>query len=153
MFSTYFLFKFLHITGAMVWIGGVCTLTLLNARIARGQDWAATASLARYGRFLGSTLMGPSALVTLLAGLAMVVQAEYSFGTLWIVLGMGGIVAVMVLRSAVLGKLNRQAALATAQEPDTPRLAVLLRRMTVWNIVMVLVLLVVVGAMVFKPTW
>ena len=35
MDTVYNLFKFLHIVGAIIWIGGVITASIYNARIAR----------------------------------------------------------------------------------------------------------------------
>src|SRR5262245_688756 len=87
MFSPYLFFKVLHVAAAIVWIGGVMTLTILNARLERTQDEAAVRFLAGQGAFFGRSVVGPAAGVTLLAGVALVVLGGGNMA-LWTVWGM-----------------------------------------------------------------
>ena len=51
--------KLLHVIGAVVWVGGVITLTILTARMVRARDFAALMGFARHAAFLGSVPSRP----------------------------------------------------------------------------------------------
>src|SRR5262249_12890593 len=72
MFSAYLLVKFIHVAAAIVWVGGGLTMSLLNARLARVQDRQGTMVLDQQAEFFGKAVFGPSAIVTLLAGVGLV---------------------------------------------------------------------------------
>jgi uncharacterized membrane protein len=56
----YLLLKFLHVTGVIVWIGGMLTLVIINARVGRGGDMAQLAALGQQSEFYGrSVWSGP----------------------------------------------------------------------------------------------
>ena len=58
MLTLFSVFKFLHIVAAIIWVGGVITMTLLNARLASTRNsaaimarrWSAGCRRARAGR-------------------------------------------------------------------------------------------------------
>ena len=153
MYTSYNLFKFLHVAAAMVWVGGVAALMLLPARMARTGDQAALAAFGRGSEFYGSRVVGPSAVVALLAGIAMVVVGDLEFSELWIAYGFLGLVVSMGLGGGVLSRIGHQLAeLAAAERPDGQRMAQLQQRMRILSLVNLILLLSVVWAMVFKPT-
>jgi uncharacterized membrane protein len=151
--TTYLLLKFLHILGAIAWIGGLLTLVVLNARMGREGDAAVVASLGRQSEDLGRSVLGPAMLVTLLAGLGAAGVARFPFSSLWIVWGIVGfissiIVGVLLVQRAA-GELE-----SAAREAGTadPRLAGLRSRLIALNAVNLLLLVSIVAAMVFKPS-
>jgi uncharacterized membrane protein len=153
MFSTYALFKFLHIVGAILWIGGISTLTVVYARLARSQDRSAVAALAQLARFAGQALVGPAAAVTLLAGIATAATAGFDFGLLWITWGFAGILASIALGASLIRRTTAEMGqLATAAAPIEGRLSTLQGRLTLLNLLNLAILLSTVWAMVFKPT-
>lgn len=154
MFSIYTLFKFLHIAGAIVWIGASFALTVLNARIARAKDRQALVALSHHGDFFGRAVIAPAAGITFVAGIVMIARAGIPFSTLWIAWGLVGIfVSWFVFGAILLRKTNQELnALAPTAALDDPRLTGLQQRLAILNTINLLLLLSVVWAMVFKPT-
>ncbi len=109
MFSIYTLFKFIHVAAVIIWIGGVFALTVINARLAGEKEQVALLSLSRLSNFYGKVVIGPAAIITLIAGIA-------------------------------------------TAAPKDPRVRALQGRLTTLNMINLLLLFSVVGAMVFKPT-
>ena len=146
MDTLYLLLKFLHITSVIVWLGGLLTLSIVTARIARGGVRAAVAALGQANEYFGQRVVSVAGVVTLLAGGAMVSILGISFTTLWIVWGLVGIAASPIRRAG-----EELDALARTS-PTDPRLASLQSRLRTLSALNLLILFSVVVAMVFKPT-
>jgi uncharacterized membrane protein len=152
MFSPYLFFKFLHVAAAIVWIGGVLTLTILNARLERTQDGAAVQFLAGQGAFFGRLVVGPAAGVTLLAGVALVVLGGGNMA-LWTVWGIIGVFGSMAIGAGLLRRANLQLVeLSTAAVTNAVELSGVRRRVALLSALNLLLLFSTVWAMVFKPT-
>lgn len=153
MNALYSLFVFLHVTAVIVWIGGLVTLAVLNARLAGGGEPAAVATLAGFSRFIGTRVLGPAAGVTLIAGAASVFAGGIGM-PFWIVWGLGA----MVLSGALGATLLRRTAMeidngiAEGQQVSDAALLPLQRRLTRLHVINALLLLSAVWAMVAKPT-
>jgi uncharacterized membrane protein len=152
MGTVYTLFKFLHIVGAIVWIGGVISVNIISVRIAREKDGAALAAISRQSRFYGMAIIGPAAGLTLLAGIVMIAVSGLSV-PLWIAWGLAAILVSMGLGATLIRRAGEELSqLAATATPGDSRLSALQQRLSTLNIVNVLVLLSAVWAMVFKPT-
>jgi uncharacterized membrane protein len=151
MDTVYTLFKFLHIVGAIVWLGGVITVSVITARIAREQDGAVLAAVSRQSRFFGTAVVGPAAGVNLLAGIVMIAVSGLG-APLWVIWGFAAIVVSMALGATLLRRAGEELSnIAAAAAPGDPRQLALQQRLATLNIINVLLLLSAVGAMVFKP--
>jgi len=152
MDTIYTLFKFLHIVGAIIWIGGVIAVNIVSFRIAREQAGEVLAALSRQSRFYGTAVIGPAAGVTLLAGIVMIAVSGLGV-PLWVIWGFAALLISMALGATLIRrdgeKLSEVAATAA---PGDARLSALQQRLTTLNIINVIVLLSAVWAMVFKPT-
>jgi putative copper export protein len=93
------LFHFLRQLAAIIWLGGILAVNVLQVRIGTGNDRAAQASLLRQSDLYDRAVITPAAAVVLLSGLVLVVQDDLSFGEFWVV---WGLVAVFV--SLALGR-------------------------------------------------
>ena len=152
MYTLYNLFKFLHVAAVIVWIGGVCTLGLLNLRLSREQDGAMLAALSRQGGFYGRAVLGPAAILTLIAGIATTASAGFGFDTLWIMWGFAGVFASLLLGGTLIRRTTEALGkLATTTAPGDPHLKALQRRLAALNLLNLLLLSSTVWAMVFKP--
>jgi uncharacterized membrane protein len=152
MGTVYTLFKFLHIVGAIVWIGGVISVNIISVRIAREKDGAALAAMSRQSRFYGMAIIGPAAGLTLLAGIVMIAVSGLSI-PLWVAWGLAAILVSMGLGATLIRRAGEELSqLAVTAMPGDSRLSALQQRLSTLNIVNVLVLLSAVWAMVFKPT-
>ncbi len=152
MTTFYTLFKFLHIVGAIVWIGGVVSVSIISARVAREQDGAVLAAMARQSRFYGMAVVGPAAGLTLIAGIVMIAVSGLG-APLWVIWGFATIIVLVALGATLIRRAGEELSnVAATAAPGNPRQLALQRRLATLNIINVLLLLSAVWAMVFKPT-
>lgn len=149
----YNLFKFLHVAGVIVWLGSVTTLMILNTRLARDSaDNAGAVALARASGAFGRTVVGPAAVLTLIAGIVTAAVGGVDMGSLWITWGFTGILISVALGATLIRRTTSSLATAlTAPAPTPEQVRALRGRLTTLNLVNLVVLLSAVGAMVFKP--
>lgn len=181
MTSMYLLYKFLHVTAVTLWFGGAVAIGIVSARVARSVGGEAVAAVAEQSRFVGRVLIGPSVLVTLLSGIAMVVVlggmppwagwgvvVVLATATLGILLGrfggeLGRLQRAAVAAGAAVGAPGGEPGAVPHREADpagnsaregsdvTARERVLRRRVAILGALNMLLLLSAVWAMVFKP--
>lgn len=150
----YDLFKFIHIMGAIVWIGAAVTFQILNARLASARDEAGIAAMSSQGEWFGKAVFSSSAVVTLVAGIVTVLVSDgaWSFGDLWVTWGFVGI-ALSIVFGAVLSERTAKELATTVQTTGagSPQVAALQRRLGLYGAIDLVVLVSVVAAMVWKP--
>lgn len=152
MYTAYNLSKFLHIVGAIIWIGGVVAVAVINARLAREKDLSVLAAMTRQSRFFGAAIVGPAALTTLVAGIVMVAVSNIG-AQFWVIWGFSVIVLSIALGASFIRiTYEKLGELAGVPSPSTARVLVLQGRLGVLNGINLLLLLSAVWAMVFKPT-
>lgn len=151
MLTTYTLFKFLHIVGAITWVGGVITMTVLNARLASSSDRNVLAAMARLSRFFGSRVAGWAAALTLVAGMVMVAVSGLGF-PFWVTWGFLAILVSVAFGATLIRRtgaaLSERIAETEASDLQVRRLQ---RRLAILSTINALLLLSAVWAMVFKP--
>ena len=147
------LLLFIHLTAAFVWVGGALMLVFLNARANRSGDSTQVIRMAANNEFSGRVVFNTSGVITLLAGVGLVLESDvWGFSMGWIIFAI-----VVVIASAILGMAFYAPQLRAVMEivdengPDDPDLAPRLRRIAVVFNIEVLFLIAVVFAMVFKP--
>lgn len=152
--TRYELFKFLHIVGAIAWVGGGIGLVILAQRFVRAKDHAGLLSLGNQGQALGTRLFMPASLVTVGFGIAMVAtEPRLAFTDLWILIGFGGILGSGVAQMLVSARNDKRfMELATEHGLDHPDVAAAARKVGYGGVLDVGILLFVVWAMVAKPT-
>lgn len=150
----YDLVKFLHVLGAAVWVGsGVALLTLFTL-VRRAGDEATMAGMTRQSIKLGNIVFGPAAAATFVFGILLVfISDAIGFTDLWVLIGFGGVLFSGVISGGMGGTLEKRAA-ALEAEPGADRAAIdaLRRRVVALNRIDLVILIVVVWAMVDKPT-
>jgi uncharacterized membrane protein len=142
--------KFLHVVSAIVWVGGVIALSVLNARLARSRDANALAALSRVGGFYGQAVIGPAAALTLLAGIGTAVSGGFPMNSFWIIWGFAAIL-ISVALGATLIRITTQQIGKLATGGDGPQIAALQGRLALLNGINILLLLSTVWAMIAKP--
>ena len=149
----YTLLKVVHVTSIAVWFGGLVTMTLLNRLFVGLGDTATVQAIGRQGGRLSSRLFLPAVLTTLITGIGMVQAGDLSFGAPWIVIGMTGLFISMFIGAVLTGGAARKLAGQIAGgELDGPGIARAQRRILAAAIVNMLLLLVIIWAMVAKPS-
>jgi uncharacterized membrane protein len=148
----YSLFKAVHVTFAVVWVGGGVLLVILALMAERTGDPEQLAGVARQAAFAGERIFAPAGLVVFLMGIAMMINTNFGWGKFWVVVGLIGYVATFVTGIAVLAPLARRINVSIEERgPTAPETIALIQRILLIARVDIAVLLIVVLDMVTKP--
>ena len=148
----YAFFKWVHVTGAVLWVGGGLTLTILALKAERSADPAEMAMIARQAAFVGERVFAPIGLLVLGMGIAMVVNLDLDWGTSWILIGLIGYAITFTTGLLVLGpQAKRIGRLIETAGADAAETQSAIRRILLIARVDEGVLLLVIAAMILKP--
>jgi uncharacterized membrane protein len=148
----YALFRVVHITFAVFWVGGGLLLTILGLRAERSTDPMEMATLARQAAFAGEKFFAPAGLVVLLMGIAMMINTDWGWGKFWVIVGLIGYAATFVTGIGVLSPLAKKIdELLTEKGPTAPETQAAIQRILLVARFDVGVLLLVIADMVTKP--
>jgi uncharacterized membrane protein len=152
--SRYELLVFGHVVCAILWVGAGTLFHVLGLRAERSNDNEAIEQIMKNLAFLGNTFFLPASLLLLAFGLLLVWDSDFwSFGQLWIVLGLVGYAITFVTGIAwVKPQSERIAAMVQRDGGMTDASLALSRRMVVFGRLDYVVLYLVVADMVAKPT-
>lgn len=147
------IFKLIHVSVAVFWVGGGVLLTVLALRAERAKDPEEMAHIARQAVFAGEKLFAPAGLVVLAMGIAMVINSpEIGFGTTWVDIGLTGYALSFATGIGVLAPLSRRiVALLEEKGAAAPETQAAIARILLIARVDIAVLLVVVADMLMKP--
>ena len=149
--SYYEILLFLHIATAIVWLGSGFFLQMLIFRAESSGDRGLTQGIASNSGWLAQRIFIPASLAVLILGVLLTIEGPWSFGDLWIVLGLVGYaVSFLVGILFIEPEGKRIHAAMTAGEHE--RAAFLIRRINTVSRLELVVLYLVVGAMALKPT-
>jgi uncharacterized membrane protein len=147
------IFKLIHVSVAIFWVGGGVLLTVLALRAERTKSPEEMAHIARQAVFAGERLFAPAGLVVLAMGITMVINSpEIGFGTTWVDIGLVGYALSFTTGIGVLAPRARQiVALLDEKGPTAPETQAAIQRILLIARVDVAVLLLVVADMLMKP--
>jgi uncharacterized membrane protein len=148
----YELLLFLHIVSVILWIGSSSLLNLLAYRYERGNDTEGLRRVAAEAGELAKILFIPSSIATLISGILLTIDGPWSFGELWIVLGLGGIAATIFTGIVILTPRTEVIDELLASEGMTPRTATKITELLTLARIDLVVLYVVIADMAIKPT-
>jgi uncharacterized membrane protein len=150
--SWFAVFKTIHVSVAVFWVGGGILLTALAMRAELAGDADELATIARQAAFVGERLFAPAGLIVLAMGITMVVNLHLSWGTFWIDAGLVGYALTFTTGIAVLSPLAKKvAALLDEKGPAAPETQAAIQRILLLARIDVGVLLLVVVDMLLKP--
>jgi len=142
---------FLHVLGAMVWVGGLVALNAFGVLALRSGDRDAVARFVGSFRTVGPFVLMPAAIGVLVFGVWMVlVEEAWTFEQTWIWLAVLLLVAAVLVGAIYLSR----AALAAQRALDAGDLTQATRQLRRWSWGIRLIILLLVVAtwdMVFKP--
>ena len=148
----YSLFKAIHVTFAVLWVGGGLVLTILALRAERGMDPNDIVNIARYAAFVGERIFAPAGLIVFLMGIAMMINTNWGWGKFWVIVGLLGYAATFLTGIGVLNPLTKQINASSAERgPTAPETIALIKKTLLIVRIDVAVLLIVVLDMVTKP--
>jgi uncharacterized membrane protein len=134
-----------------VWVGGLVTLTVLSALVARSGDENGVARFVSSLRVIGPLTLAPAMVAVLALGIALVLDSDaWAFDEGWIVLALALFAAVFVVGVA----FQTRAAIGAQRAAAAGDHAEAVRRLRRWAWGMRVILLLLVAAtwdMVVKP--
>ena len=151
--TTWFgVFKLIHVSVAVFWVGGGLLLTVLAMRAERADSPEELAHIARQAVFAGERLFAPAGMVVLAMGITMVINQHIGFGTTWVDIGLVGYALSFATGLGVLApRARRLVALLDEKGPAAPETQAAIQRILLIARVDVGVLLLVVADMLMKP--
>ncbi len=151
--STWFgIFKLIHVSVAVFWVGGGILLTALAFRAQRSTDPGELATIARQATFVGEKLFAPAGGLVLAMGITMVINQHIGFSKAWIDIGLTGWAISFITGIAVLAPRARKLVQLFETVGDTaPETQAAIRQILLIARVDVAVLLIVVMDMLMKP--
>ncbi|HLX20425.1 MAG TPA: DUF2269 family protein [Gaiellaceae bacterium] len=148
----YALFRVIHVTVAVFWVGGGLLLTILGIKVERSDDPNEIVTLAGWAAWTGERLFAPAGGIVFAMGVAMMINTDWGWGKFWVVVGLIGYASTMFTGIAILSpQAKRITQLAEAKGPTAPETLAAIRRIMLVARFDVAVLLVVVADMVTKP--
>ncbi len=140
---------FVHISAAIVWLGGALAFQTYGAVVRRGGDPAELAQFAGRAGVIGERMFVPASLIVVLAGIGLMVEGNWSWDQLWVVFGL---VAFAYSFGSGLFLLSPMAKKIPRVGPTTPAGQALIVRLFTISRIELAVLFTVVLAMTVKPT-
>ena len=148
----YALFKAIHVTFAVIWVGGGVSIMINAIRAQRTSDPKQVVTVAQQAAFLGEKIFAPAGLVVFLMGVAMMINTSWGWGHFWIIVGLLGYAATFSIGIGVLSPLAKKIEHSAMEKgPEHPETLALIDRIMMIGRVDIAVLLVVVLDMVTKP--
>jgi uncharacterized membrane protein len=150
--TRYELIVFLHVSSAIVWLGAGLLMAVFELRASRSGDPAELGRLGADNEWLAPRLFIPAALATLLFGILAVADGPWTFGLLWVDLGLAGFAITFLAGIGIIKPTSEQLKAVMQQEgPGSPRAARLAHRLTLVSRLDLVVLFAVVAVMASKP--
>jgi uncharacterized membrane protein len=148
----YTFFLTIHILGVVVWIGGGLLLTTFGILAERTRDGIQLAQIGKMAAFAGERIFSPAAIVVLIMGIAMGINANWDFGQFWLIFGLLGFLTTFILGIAVLSPMaKRLNALAEEKGPLDPEVLATVSKILLIARADVAMLVLVIVDMVAKP--
>ena len=150
--SWYYTFKAVHVSFAAIWIGGGFLLTFLALMAEHSRDPHQLAAVAKQAAMVGERLFSPAAVITLAAGIAMMINTDWGWNHFWVVVGLLGFASTFVTGMFVLSPRARKVnQLVQTVGPTAPETQAAIREILLIARFDIAVLLLVIVDMVVKP--
>jgi uncharacterized membrane protein len=148
----YSLFKAIHVTFAVIWVGGGFSIMLNAIRAQRTMNPTEVVTVARQAAFLGEKIFAPAGLIVFLMGIAMMINTNWGWGHFWVIVGLLGYAATFTVGITVLSPLSKKIALSAEENgPEHPETLAMIDRIMMIGRFDMAVLLIVILDMVTKP--
>jgi uncharacterized membrane protein len=144
---------FIHILGAIIWVGGGVMLSLIGARARKSEDPRLIGEFARTLSYVGLRVLTPAVVAVLLSGLWLVLTgSEWKFTQLWVLLGLGAFILAFLIGVIYLSRIGIQLdRVATSTDLNPQEARELLGRWILGYQIILVILIFAVWDMVFKP--
>jgi uncharacterized membrane protein len=148
--DAYAVVKYLHVLFVIIWLGGGFGLVVLATNADRARNDAQLIQIIQNVIFMSSRVFVPAALLALICGLTLV-YLNWSFGDLWVIVGLAGFALTFVTDVAVIKPRADRVVAAIKAEGVSP--AVIEQGRQILSIAQFdfVMLFIVVADMVLKP--
>jgi uncharacterized membrane protein len=152
--STYAIYLAVHVTAALVWVGGDVTLTTLGIVFERRGEAETLAALGRMGAWIGTRVYTPALAVTLAFGVALMLESDLDWGQFWVIFGLVGWTIAGIVGVGFVGpELGRIDEAARTHGPESPEVARRVKRLFMIFRFDTAMLILIVIVMATKPTF
>ena len=150
--SWYELLLTIHVLAAVIWVGGGTAMHILGRRVLKRGDGEEIYEFSKEINTVALRLYAPTSLVLLIAGILLVNEAGYEFSQLWITLGFLGWIFSFLVGIGYYGPKDKKLqALVAAEGPTAPGVVANVRQALMVNSIEILILVLVVIDMTYKP--
>ena len=140
---------FVHVTAAVIWLGGAFTFQMYGAVVRRGGDVDEIARFAGRAGVLGERMFVPASLVVVLAGVGLMIEGSWDWGRLWVVFALVTFAASFLTGLLVIAPMAKRIPVVG---PATPAGQELIRRLFTVLRIDLAYMYAIVFAMTVKPT-
>jgi uncharacterized membrane protein len=145
----YELLLFVHLSAAVIWLGGGFMFQVYGAVVRRGGDKAELAQFAGRAGVLGERMFVPASLIVVLTGVGLMLEGNWEWEQLWVVFGLIAFAASFFNGLLLISPTAKKVPVVG---PTTPEGQVLIVRLFVILRTELAVLFTIVLAMTAKPT-
>lgn len=142
--------KLIHIVAATAWFGAGIVRAVLFARVRRSNDPQRITTFFEENNFLGKAYFNVLGILTLVAGVWLVLITNWEFSEAWISIGFLGIIFGIAWGVVFYPRSSREV-LEGLDVGEAVNVAAPMSRFALYANIELVVLLVVMWAMVFKP--
>ena len=146
----YGIFKFLHVSFAIVWLGGGLGLIVLGVKSVRAKDDAELVRVLENGLYLASHAFVPASAGAVVAGVVMVFLGQ-DWSQVWIIVGLVGFGITFSFGNFFIKPRGDRLMEAVLKEGPTPAVAARCKDILALLKFDVVMLFTVVADMVLKP--
>ena len=151
--TSYELLLLLHVVTVIVWLGAAFTMDLLFLRAERTGNPADLGKTGEFQEWLVPRLFIPFGVLALVFGILLVLDGPWSFGDLWIAIGLAGWIAAWGVGFLFIRpQAAKMPEIVMQHGPTSPEAQRQARLLGVVSRVQLLALFLVVADMVLKPT-
>ena len=140
---------FVHITAAVIWLGGAFTFQMYGLVVRRGGDPEEIARFAGRAGFLSERMFVPASLVVILAGIGLMIDGNWDWDQLWVIFALVTFAASFLTGVLVISPMAKRIPVVG---PTTPAGQALIARLFSILRVDLAFMYAIVFAMVVKPT-
>ncbi len=124
------LLLFVHVMGAIMWLGGGWVFQLFTERAVATDNLERMKGLVEDGERLGKKYFGPLSVVVLASGLLLVWRAHWGYAHAFVIGGLAGLVASAAIGGAFIGPTVARLKAGFESSPTvTPDLKSAMRRL------------------------
>jgi len=144
--------KFFHVLAAITWVGSAIYAQALATKVMSENDPVHLANTAKDIGDLGKRVITPASISVLVFGVWIVAVSPWNFSDTWVILALIGIGLTVITGAGFLGpESERLGKLVGERDPSDPEIRRRIKRVVAVSRIDLVVLILVVADMVFKP--